>query len=110
MKRDDENGITPSKEEVFQVINANKERLLSWGVVKLGLFGSVVRNEQKPGSDVDFLAEFEEGCKSFDNFLALATFLEEILGCRVELVTREALSPYIGPRIMQEVEYVDFRS
>ena len=56
-------------------------------------------------SDVDLLVEFEEGQKSFDNFMHLSFLLEEVLQRRVELVTLEALSPYIGPYILREVEY-----
>jgi len=50
--------------------------------------------------------EFESGCKTFDNFMRVALFLEELFARRVELVTPEALSPYIGPHILREVEYV----
>ena len=64
------------------------------------------RGEQHPGSDVDILVQFEPGQKSFDNFIGLAELLEELLHRRVELVTREGLSPYIGPRILADVEDV----
>src|SRR5919205_76496 len=55
--------------------------------------------------DVDILVEFEEGRKSFDNFMRLSFFLEELFGRRVELLTAESLSPHIGPHILREVEY-----
>lgn len=74
----------------------------SLGVRRLALFGSVARNEAGPESDVDFLVEFASGQKTFDRFLALADFLEELLDHPVELVTPEALSPYIGPHILSE--------
>jgi len=51
---------------------------------------------------VDFLPEHY----TFDNFMELAFLLERELGCKVELVTRAALSPYIGPQILKEVENV----
>ena len=66
----------------------------------LALFGSVVRNEARADSDVDLLVEFAPGQKSFDRFMALADLLERSLGRSVELVTTEALSPYIGPHIL----------
>ena len=75
---------------------------------KLGLFGSFVREEQGVESDVDLLVEFEPGKKTFDNFIQLSFFLEDLFKRRVELVTSESLSPYIGPHIMNEVEYVTF--
>lgn len=72
------------------------------GVRRLALFGSVLRNEARPGSDVDVLVEFVPLEKTFDHFMALADLLEETLGHRVEVVTTEALSPYIGPHILAE--------
>jgi predicted nucleotidyltransferase len=79
--------------------------LLTVGVKRLGLFGSFVRGDQATRSDVDLLVEFEEGRKTFDNFMQLSFVLEEVLQRRVELVTLESLSPYIGPHILREVEY-----
>jgi predicted nucleotidyltransferase len=49
--------------------------------------------------------EFEPGRKTFDNFMKLTFLLEDLLHHRVELVTAESLSPYIGPYILEEVEY-----
>jgi predicted nucleotidyltransferase len=76
------------------------------GVVRLALFGSVLRGEASSDSDVDILVEFALGAKSFDRFMALADLLEERLGRRVELVTTESLSPFIGPRILAEAKDV----
>jgi predicted nucleotidyltransferase len=77
-------------------------QIRSLGVRRLALFGSVARNEAGAESDVDLLAEFVPGQKSFDRVLALGDLLEELLGRPVELVTTEALSPYIGPHILSE--------
>ncbi len=99
-----------TKEEILELIRLNQGKIRSYGVRKLGLFGSFVRGGQKPESDIDLLVEFHQGRKNFDNFIQLAFFLEEILGHRVELITIDALSPYIGPHIIKEVEYVNFSS
>ena len=99
-----------TKEEVLELIRSNQGKIRSYGVRKLGLFGSFVRGKQKPESDIDLLVEFQQDKKSFDNFIQLAFFLEEILERRVELITIDALSPYIGPHIIREVEYVNFSS
>jgi predicted nucleotidyltransferase len=56
-------------------------------------------------SDVDVLVEFEQDRKTFDNFIQLSFLLEDLFQRRVELVTIESLSPYIGPHILSEVEY-----
>ena len=82
------------------------DQVHAFGVVRLALFGSVLRGEPSPASDVDLLVEFAPGEKSFDRFMALADFLEALFGRRVELVTPEALSPFIGPRILSEARDV----
>ena len=82
-----------------------QEQIRAFGVKRYGLFGSFVRGEHTDESDVDILVEFEPGQKTFDHFMHLAFFLEELLGRPVDLVTLESLSPYIGPHILQEVEY-----
>lgn len=72
------------------------------GVRRLALFGSVLRGCPRPDSDADLLVEFEPGAKSYTSFLALCDLLEDQLGRPVELVTTEALSPFIGPHILAE--------
>ena len=95
-----------TKMDVVDRLSDVEDRLRSLGVKRLGLFGSFVREEQVPASDVDVLVEFQPGKKSFDNFMRIAFLLEEVLERPVELVTTEALSPHLGPRILEEVEDV----
>lgn len=76
-----------------------------FGVRRIGLFGSFARGEQKDTSDVDILVEFDE--PTFDNFMELAFFLEDLFGRRVELVTPDSLSPYIAPYVKKEVVWAD---
>ncbi len=98
------------KSELFDLLGTYRDELRQFGVERCGLFGSFARGEQTERSDVDILVEFQAGKKSFDNFMHLAFFLEEKLGRRVELVTPESLSPYIGPHILREVEYASIGS
>ena len=95
-----------AKEHVLAVLQAHYGELHRFGVRRYRLFGSFVRQEQRTDSDVDLLVEFETDQKSFQHFMQLAFFLEGILGRNVDIVTPESLSPYIGPRILGEVEYV----
>jgi uncharacterized protein len=95
-----------NKSGIATMLAAHVDTLTNLGVRRLGLFGSFVRDDANTQSDVDFLVEFESGRKTFDNFMQLSFFLEELLHRRVELVTPESLSPYVGPRILTEVEYV----
>jgi hypothetical protein len=94
-----------TKGDVFKRLAENEARLRGLGVEKIGLFGSFLRGEQRPDSDIDFLVVFKQGMKSFDHFMELSFVLEEVFQRRVELVTIESLSPHIGPHILKEVEY-----
>lgn len=95
-----------TKGEILRTIRENLPQIGSLGVKRLGLFGSFVRGEQHTASDIDILVEFEQGQRTFDHFMQLSFLLEDLLGRRIELVTPEALSPHIGPYILEEVEYV----
>jgi len=93
---------TPTRDQTIQRLLASEREIRQLGVRRLALFGSVARGEARPGSDVDLLVEFAPGQKSFDRFLALSDLLERLLEHPVELVTVEALSPFIGPHILAE--------
>lgn len=95
-----------TRKEAIRRLQAAEPEIRALGVDRLALFGSVLRNEARADSDVDLLVGFAPGRKSFDRFLALSDLLEERLGCRVEVVTAEALSPFLGPRILAEAEDV----
>lgn len=94
-----------TKQDILNLLDQNRSHLKALGVRRIGLFGSFVRGEQHPDSDIDLLVEFDPGRKTFDTFMELSFFLEEVLEHRVELVTLESLSPYLGPHILKEVEY-----
>ncbi|MGC9515671.1 nucleotidyltransferase family protein [Methanocrinis sp.] len=72
-----------------------------FGVKRIGIFGSHARGEEKESSDVDVLVEFVE--PSFDNFMDLAFFLQDLFGREVDLVTTGGLSPHIAPFVEREV-------
>ena len=101
---------TNTKTELLHRLHKDSSFLNKYGVHRLGIFGSFVRNEQNENSDVDFLVEFEIGKKTYKNFIRLAYFLEDLIGRRVELLTHESLSPYMRLHILEEVEYVQFGS
>jgi uncharacterized protein len=93
------------KRQIFERLRDHHTELKKFGVRRFGLFGSFRRGRQTGESDVDLLVEFESGQKSFDNFMRLSFFLEDLLGRKVDLITPESLSPHIGPKILREVEY-----
>jgi len=96
-----------SKDSIFNTIQAHKVNLLALGIDKIGLFGSYVRNEQSPVSDIDILVDFLPEKETFDNYMAICDYLENLFADKkVEIVTMNGLSPYIGPKILKEVNYV----
>ena len=74
-------------------------------VRKVGVFGSFARGEEKEGSDIDVLIELEDRYETFDNFMDLKFFLEDLFKRKVDLVTVEALRPQLKDNIMREVVY-----
>jgi predicted nucleotidyltransferase len=95
-----------TREQAIQRLVASEGEIRALGVQRLALFGSVARSQARVDSDVDVLVEFVAGEKTYLRFLDLSELLEARLGRRVELVTVEALSPFLGPRILAEAEDV----
>jgi len=95
-----------NREEAAERLAGCADEVRALGVVRLALFGSVLRGQAKADGDVDLLVQFAPGAKSYSRFLALSELLEVRLGRPVELVTTEALSPFIGPRILAEAQDV----
>ena len=95
-----------TRQQAVAVLTASEPEIRALGVARLALFGSVLRNQARPDSDVDLLVQFAPGAKTYDHFLALSELLELRLGRSVELVTTEALSPFIGPPILAEAQDV----
>ena len=77
------------------------------GIKNVGLFGSYLRNEQSKNSDIDLLIDFEPGKENFDNYMAVYDIFENIFkNEKIEVATKNGLSNYIGPKILNEVVYV----
>jgi len=74
-----------------------------YGVRSLGVFGSYVRGEQGPGSDLDLLVEFDDRPLSLFDFVRLENEVSDALNLKVDLVEKRALKPHIGQHILAEV-------
>ena len=99
-----ENQTVFSKAFIKQTLLDNRQALLKYGVKRIGLFGSYVRGTATAASDIDFLVELER--LTFDDYMGLALFLEELFGKNVDLVTVTSIKPGFKPYIEKEVEYV----
>jgi len=96
-----------TKSNIICLLKANKSTIASYGIKKVGLFGSYAREEQTKDSDIDILVEFYPDQENFDNLMAVCDFFEKLFkGQEIEIVTTNGLSEYIGPRILKEVQYV----
>ncbi len=95
-----------TKQELLLLLKLNTETIKSFGVQKLGLFGSFRHDTAKDMSDVDFLVDFEINKKTYKNLFNLYEFLETLTGRKVEVLTRAGLSKYIGPHILKDLEDV----
>jgi predicted nucleotidyltransferase len=95
-----------TKKELLAALSQNSEMIKSYGVKSLGIFGSFSKGKIHESSDVDLLVDFDPSKKSFDNFMDLSFFLEELFGRKVEIVTNQSLSKFIGPHILNEVQHV----
>lgn len=95
------------KDKVKEKLIGISPELLSHGVVKIGIFGSVLRGDYNNKSDIDFLVDFDPKFLNFDNFLFVSELIENTMDRKVEVVTKGGLSKYIGPHILKEVEYFD---
>lgn len=97
----------------MDTLKEHSDILRKYKVKRIGLFGSYVRGEQKWRSDIDLLVEFDDTAFDsnfngyFDNYMGLLFSLEEIFGKKIDLLTIEAISPYIKPYVLKEVEYLE---
>ena len=93
-----------SSDEILKILQENCEKIKSFGVRRLGLFGSAVRGDASEASDLDFVVELKP--KTFDAYMDLKEFLENLLGCPVDLVVADAIKPRLRVHILDEAVYV----
>jgi len=86
--------LREKREEILQIAARH-------GARNVRLFGSVVRGDADPQSDVDVLVDFERGRSLFDH-AALMLELEALLGCKVDVVTERGLRERIRDRVLKE--------
>lgn len=95
-----------NKEEILRRLEELKEEVKKkYKVREIGVFGSIIRGEQKETSDIDLLVDFEDGADLFD-FVGLSMFLEEKLNWKVDVVPKEDLRKELKESVMKEVVYL----
>jgi predicted nucleotidyltransferase len=95
-------------EKIKQILKEHKTELKTrYGIKEIGIFGSYIRGEDKHGSDLDVLVEFEKEARiSLLDFVGIENYLSDLLGVKVDLVEKSALKPRIGKHILKEVVYL----
>lgn len=97
-----------NKDNIKRILTSNRDQIKELGVTQIGLFGSFVKGEQNGNSDIDFLVVFDPKMERFDNLMRLYDLLEDTFKERkIDIVTTNGLSPFIGPRILEEAEYIN---
>lgn len=91
---------------IKEIINSHKQEISEkYHISEIGIFGSYTRGEQDADSDIDILVTFDKPI-GFIRFMRLEFYLSELLGRKVDLVTKDSLKPHIGSVILREAQYV----
>lgn len=91
------------KSHLLQILADNRQKLTSLHVKSLSVFGSVARDEATRSSDVDLLVEFEDGHPNgLFEFISVRNYLEDLLGCRVDLVMADGLRKEFREQVLKE--------
>ncbi|MDD3435916.1 MAG: nucleotidyltransferase family protein [Candidatus Gastranaerophilales bacterium] len=94
------------KNEILQILKKIKPVLeKKYNITEIGLFGSYLRGEQTPESDIDILLDHNSGL-TFFKLIDLENFLTELLNIKVDIAFKKYLKKNIGKRILSEVIYV----
>ena len=93
------------RDAILRALSEHTSELQDLGVERLAIFGSVAREQDGPGSDVDVLVDFR-GRSSFEAYMDLKFFLEDLLDRPVDLVTRRSLKPRLAPAVEREALYI----
>ena len=90
-------------DSILAFLTDHRDTLKAMGVNQIGLFGSYIRGEQLPDSDIDFLFTMDDF--SWRRWMNIWNFLEDQLGCLVDLVPKEDLRPELQRYVLPEVPY-----
>ncbi len=95
-----------SVEEILTYLKNNKNFLYDrFGVIRIGIFGSFVRNEQTHSSDIDMVVEIEKSRKNIHNFFQLKRFLEKDLAREIDIGFEHTLKPILREKIKGQIIY-----
>ena len=76
---------------IFNIIKENKEYLKSFGLIKIGIFGSYARGDNREDSDVDLILEFSKEKKNFHNYMEVCDTLERVINKKIDIINQSIL-------------------
>jgi predicted nucleotidyltransferase len=92
--------------EILNVLRKQKKHLeKKYKIQEIGVFGSFVRGDHNPGSDLDILVNYKDNTIDLFDFLDLKEYLSSLIPMEVDLVMKDGLKPGIGKDILKEVVY-----
>ncbi|MCB0218872.1 MAG: nucleotidyltransferase family protein [Chrysiogenetes bacterium] len=94
-----------SKDHILKALHSHAEQIRRLGAQSLALFGSTARGEAAAGSDLDFLVELSP--KTFDTYMDVKFYLEDLFGTPVDLVLRESVKPVLRETILGEAVHAE---
>lgn len=94
-----------NENDILAFFRKNKGQLKKYGVEKIGLFGSYVKNQQNKDSDIDVLVEFKKGTKTFDNYMDLKFYLEDRFNKKIDLVINKNIKKDLKREILGSAKY-----
>jgi predicted nucleotidyltransferase len=97
--------MSPAANQILQTLAGHRDTIRGYGARRLGLFGSQARGEATGKSDLDILVEFDPGAKTFDNYMDLKAFLEDLFNRPVDLVVSDVIKPRLRDAILRETIY-----
>ena len=95
------------QEDIFKKLKHNESKINKFGVDKIGIFGSYSKNIHDNKSDIDILVKFQKGEKTFDNYMELKFFLQELFNKEVDLVIAENIKDELKEEILGSAEYAE---
>jgi predicted nucleotidyltransferase len=90
----------------LELLQQHTRELERFGVRSLAVFGSVARDEATSDSDVDLVVNFD-GPATFDRYIELCFYLEDLFKCPVDLLTEQSLTPSLRKVIEKDALYVE---
>src|ERR1700690_4248306 len=94
--------------DVRSNLETHKDIIKKFGIKRIGIFGSVARNEERPDSDIDLLLDFEPGEKTYRNFYNSSSFLESLFSRPIDVTTPQAINSRLNKYIDKDITYVQF--